>query len=328
MIAQENTSMKKNSLLNNKTIKDFLPAIVIIIVLIVAGNMLSPGFAKVNNIFNIITRASILAVVCIGQSYVMISGNAGIDMSVGAVMSMACLVGPSISRGTNLGLLVAVLIFIGVGAVIGFISGICVQKLRIPSLVMTLAMAAIITGLTLGVTRGQPIMSTPPLLLDLGLPIIGPIRAMTLVAIAVLAIMGYVLHKSQYGRSLFISGSNRNAARLVGIKVNGVVIGAYMISSIMAALAGFMLVGFVGSAQLQMADEYTLLSVAAVVIGGTKLSGGKGGLIGGALGAMVLFLLSSILVALGLPDGVRELIQGAILLMVIIINSREKKLRV
>ena len=122
-------------------------------------------------------------------------------------------------------------------------------------------------------------------------------------------------------------GSNRNAARLAGLKVNIVVIVAYILSAIMAGLAGLMLVGYVGSAQLSMAEEYTLLSVAAVVIGGTKLSGGKGGLVGGALGAMVLFLLTSILTALGLPDGVRELIQGAMLLAVILINSREAKLR-
>lgn len=324
---KEETMTKKNSILKSQTFKDFLPSIVIIVVLIVAGELASPGFAKVNNIFNILTRASILTVACIGQAVVMISGNAGIDMSVGSVMSMACLVGPMITGGTNGGILLAILAFIGIGIVIGVVSGVCIQYLRIPALVMTLAMSAIVNGLTLGLTRGQPTMTMPPLLLDLGLPFIGPVRLMTVVCIVILLIMLLVLHKTNYGRSLFVVGSNRNAARLAGLKVNIVVIVAYILSAIMAGLAGLMLVGYVGSAQLSMAEEYTLLSVAAVVIGGTKLSGGKGGLVGGALGAMVLFLLTSILTALGLPDGVRELIQGAMLLAVILINSREAKLR-
>ena len=95
----------------------------------------------------------------------------------------------------------------------------------------------------------------------------------------------------------------------------------------MAALAGFALVGYVGSAQLYMADEYTMLSVAAVVIGGTKLSGGKGGVVGGALGAMVLFLLTSILTVVGLNDGARIAIEGFVLLLIVLSNSREGKLR-
>lgn len=318
----------KRIVLDNRTLRNFFPSVVIIIFLIVAGELLSPGFGKVNNLFNILARASILGVACIGQAYVMISGNAGIDMSVGAVMSMACLMGPAISQGTDFGLLLAVLAFVGIGGVVGMVSGICIQFLKIPSLVMTLAMSEIINGLTLGLTRGQPIMTTPPLLLKMGLPFIGQLRLMTIVMVIVIAIMALVLYKTKFGRSLFIVGSNRSAAKLVGIKVNRIVIGAYMVSSVMAGFAGLMLVGYVGSAQLRMADGYTLLSVAAVVIGGTKLSGGLGNLTGGVLGAIVLFLLTSILVTLGLPDGVRELIQGAILLMVIIFNSREAKLRV
>lgn len=324
---KEITMNKKSSIFKNQTFKDFAPSIIIIIVLIIAGELATPGFAKVNNIFNIMTRASILTIACIGQAFVMISGNAGIDLSVGAIMSMACLVGPMLTGGTNGGILIAILAFIGIGIVIGTISGVCIQYLRIPALVMTLAMSAIVNGLTLGLTRGQPTMTMPKLLLDLGLPCLGPVRLMTIVAIVILVLLLLVLHKTKYGRSLFMVGSNRNAARLTGLRVNLIVIIAYIISAIMAGIAGLMLVGYVGSAQLNMADEYTMLSVAAVVIGGTKLSGGKGNLVGGALGAMVLFLLTSILTALGLPDGVRELIQGALLLAVILINSREAKLR-
>lgn len=307
--------------------KDFLPSILIILLLITGGNILNQGFASTNNLCNIMAKASILAVACIGQTFVMVSGNAGIDMSIGAVMSLAALIGPMVSGGTDEGLILAVIVFMAVGMVIGVINGLCIQFLKIPSLVMTLAMSVVVNGLTLGLTRGQPIMTIPKALLNLGMPALGKIRGMTFVAMVIILIMILLLNKTNYGRSLFIVGSNRNAANLSGLRVNLIVIVAYGISLSMAALAGLMLVGYVGSAQLNMAEEYTLLSVAAVVIGGTKLSGGKGGLAGGVLGAMVLFLLTSILVALGMPPGVRQLIQGMVLLMIVLTNSREAKLR-
>jgi len=319
--------LRKKVFLNNQNVKSFLPSIIIIIILTVVSNILSPGFASVGNMMTISTRACILAVACIGQAYIMISGNAGIDMSVGAFMSMAALLTSKFSGGTNLGLVWTVLIFIGIGAFFGFITGVCIQFFKIPSLVMTLAMSSVINGLSLGVTRGQPQMTIPPVLLSLGTPVVGVIRGMIFLTVIIITVMILVLHKTKYGKSLFMVGSNRNAAAVIGLKVNRIVIGTYMISAIISCIAGLMMLGFVGSAQLQMGDEYTLLSVAAVVIGGTKLSGGKGGLVGGILGSLVLIILTSMLTALGLPSGVRQLIQGTLLLGIVLINSRELKLR-
>lgn len=322
------TNKKKDkSFFANQTLKDLTLPVVIIIVLTIAGNILSPGLAGINNLMNILTRACFLAVACIGQTYVMISGNAGIDMSIGAYMSFAALLAGTFSGGTDGGLVLTVLIYIGFGALFGFITGVCIQFFRIPSLVMTLAMSFVINGLTLGMTRGQPTVTIPPALLALGTPVIGVVRGMPVLTVIIFVVMMLLLHKTKFGRSLFIVGSNRNAAKLIGLKVNVIVVVTYMISAIMAMIAGLMMLGYVGSAQLQMGNEHTLLSVAAVVIGGTKLSGGKGGLIGGLLGAVVLILLMSILVVLGLPAGVRQLIQGALLLTIVIVNSRQAKLK-
>lgn len=325
----EKTLEKKGlaDIYRNSKYKDFIPSIIVIIVFIIGGQLLNPGFAKVNNLCNILARASILAVACIGQAVVMIAGNAGIDMSIGAMISLSALLGPMVSGGTNTGLIKAVIVFMAAGFLIGAVNGICIQFLNIPSLVMTLAMSTVISGLSLGLTRGQPSMTIPKALLDLGMPMLGKIRGMTIVVIIIIILSILFLNKTSFGRSLFIVGSNRNAAKLAGIKVDFVVICAYGISLMMAGLAGLLLVGYVGSAQMNMGDEYTLLSVAAVVIGGVKLSGGKGSLVGGALGAMVLFLLTSILQALGLPAGVREFVQGLVLLLIVLSNSREAKLR-
>lgn len=307
--------------------KDLLPAVILIIVLVIAGQILQPGFIKANNLVNILCRASVLSVACIGQVYVMVSGNAGIDMSIGSVMSCAALLGPALSGGENLGLIRSIII-IGIAAfAIGIINGVCIQKFTLPSLVVTLCMGQIIDGLTIGLTRGAPGTSIPDALLRLGVPFIWKIRLATFVAVILIVIMYIILNKTNYGKSLFLVGCNRNAAKLSGINVDMKVITAYGISSFMAALAGYMLVGYVGSAQLYMADEYTMLSIAAVVIGGTKLSGGKGNLVGGALGAILLFLLTSILLAVGLNDGARIAIEGTVLLLIVLTNCREKKLR-
>ncbi len=312
--------------INNKY-KNLLLALVLSIILVIVGQVLQPGFAKANNLMNILCKASVLAVACIGQVYVMVSGNAGIDMSVGSVMSCAALLGPALSGGENLGLIKSIVIMVTAAFIIGVINGICIQKFNLPSLVVTLCMGMIIDGLTIGLTRGAPGTKIPSSLLKLGVPVIGKIRLATFVAIILVAFMYFILNKSKYGKSLFLVGCNRNGARLAGINVDIKVITAYGISAVTAALAGYMLVGYVGSAQLYMADEYTMLSIAAVVIGGTKLSGGKGSLVGGVLGAILLFLLTSILLAVGLNDGARIAIEGIVLLLIILANCREKKIR-
>jgi ribose transport system permease protein len=316
----------KSSSFNN--LKVYLPSIIVSIGLLIIGQILSPGFAAINNIGNLLTVASILAIATIAQSLIVVSGGEGIDMSLGAVMSMGALIGPMISRGESGRFVLMIAAIIALGGLIGLINGLGAQIIKIPPLVMTLIMASVVNGLTLGYTKGQPSVTIPPALLAIGQQIAGPIRVLLVVAVISILIMEFVLRKTKFGKSLYLVGSNRNAAKLAGTNVNVIVIVAYLLGGVVACLAGLSLVGYAGSGQLQMANDYTMLSVAAVVIGGTKLTGGKGTLIGGALGAIVLVLLTSILVAIGMPAGVRELIQGLVLLVIlIIIYIRAPKLR-
>jgi ribose transport system permease protein len=305
----------------------FAPSIIVSLFLLILGEILSPGFASINNIGNILAVASILAIATVGQTLVILSGGEGIDLSVGAVMSMGALLGASFIDGKVSHLPFAILILIVIGIVIGLINGIGIQRIGIPPLVMTLIMVSVINGITVAYTKGQPSGSIPNLLLDIGQPIVGPIRWLLVIAIITLVVWGLILNKTTFGRTLFIVGSNRRAAQLCGIRVNRTVILTYVFSGIIGILAGLVLLGYSGNAQLQMANEYTLLSIAAVVIGGTKLSGGEGTLIGAALGAIVLTLLTNVLVAIGMPAGVRQVVQGLTLLVILIAYSRAPKLR-
>ncbi|MCL6625237.1 ABC transporter permease [Alicyclobacillus shizuokensis] len=305
----------------------YLPSVIASLVLLGLGQVISPGFADFNNIGNILAVASILAIAAVGQTMVIVSGGEGIDLSVGAVMSMGALLGASFIHGEASRLPIAVVLLVLIGAAIGYINGFGIQWVGIPPLVMTLIMTSVVNGFTVAYTKGQPSGAIPKVLLAVGQPIVGPIRWLLVLAIAILVAFGIIMNKTSYGKRLFLIGSNRNAALLSGISVRGTVTVTYMISGVIGALAGLILVGYTGNAQLQMASDYTLLSIAAVVIGGTKLAGGEGTLVGAALGAIVLTMLTSVLVAVGLPQGVRELVQGLTLLLILVAYSRAPRLR-
>ena len=307
----------------------YAPAIIGSILLLALGRILSKGFLSSNNLSSILMTTSILTMASIAQATVIISGDSGLDMSVGAIMSLTALFGPMVQLpNEGISLVVMIIAVIAIGAVIGFLNGIGVQVFKIVPLVMTLIMSNVVNGFAIFVTKGQPMVQVSSLLQSISKPLIGPIRILTAIVIILLVILEiFFLRRSRYGKMLFLSGNNVNAARLCGINSKWVVILAYTISGGIAGFAGLLLVGYAGTAQMNMASSYTMLSIAAVVIGGTKLTGGKGTYVGGALGALVLILITYILQALNMAAGLRSLIQGVILVVILMINSRAPKLR-
>ena len=307
----------------------YLPAIIGIIALLILGQTVTSGFLSINNISSILITTAILTMASIGQAAVVISGDSGLDMSVGAVMSMTALFGPMILVGSgSVSVLIMIPAVLFMGGCVGLLNGIGVQVIKIVPLVMTLIMSNVVNGFSIMITNGQPSVSVSKELQAISNVFVGPIRYLTAIVIVLLFILeiGF-LRKSRYGRSLFLVGDNYNAAKLCGINSQKIVIGAYVFSGAMAGLAGLMLVGYAGTAQMNMASSYTMLSVAAVVIGGTKLTGGKGTFVGGALGALVLILITNILQALNMAAGLRSLIQGIILIAILMTNSRAPRLR-
>lgn len=305
----------------------YLPAAIAIVALFLFGQILSAGFASISNISTILASASILAVAAMGQSFVIFGGEFGIDLSLGSVMSLGAMMTPILTQGQNGQLPVAILVIVLFGAAVGLINGLGVQLVRIPPLAMTLIMATVVDGFTLAFTQGQPSLVVPSTLKSIGQPLFGQVRVIFMIALVLVVLLQLFLQRSSYGRSLFLVGSNRRAAYLAGIRVNMVVVLSYVIGSVIASIAGVLMVGFVGSGQLQMGDQYTMMSVAAVVIGGAKLSGGCGSFGGSTLGSIVIVLLTSILVAVGLSAGVRTFFQGIILVVILMFNSRAPKLR-
>lgn len=314
--------------IRNTELKDYIAPIVGTILLLILGQILAPGFAKISNVANLFALSSVLIFACFGQNLIILSGNAGIDLSVGALMSMGALLGATFSGGDPTGILYAIMGVAFIGALAGSINGISVQWLNIPPLVMTLVIATVLDGLVLAVTKGQPTGSVPPLLMDIGSGyLVGPIRWILVFAIILVVCAELFLRRSSYGKSLYLTGTNRRAAQLAGIKVNATVFTTYLVAGIGGALAGLFLLASIGSSQMQMGNDYTFLSIAAVVIGGTTLMGGKGTFLGSALGAIMITVLTNVLVAVQMPTGAKELIKGVILLFILMIYSRTPKLR-
>ena len=320
---------QKNGSSLNLIKNPYAPAIIGSILLLALGRILSKGFLSSNNLSSILMTTAILTMASIAQATVIISGDSGLDMSVGAIMSLTALFGPMVQLpNEGISLIVMIIVVIAIGALIGFLNGIGVQVFKIVPLVMTLIMSNVVNGFAIFVTKGQPMVQVSSLLQSISKPLIGPIRILTAIVIILLVVLEiFFLRRSRYGKMLFLSGNNVNAARLCGINSKWVVILAYTIAGGIAGFAGLLLVGYAGTAQMNMASSYTMLSIAAVVIGGTKLTGGKGTYIGGALGALVLILITYILQALNMAAGLRSLIQGVILVVILMINSRAPKLR-
>ncbi len=305
----------------------YLLPITLIVIMFAIGHAITGGFASPGNINNILTISCVVAVATFAQSFVIMVGDSGIDLSVGSVMSMSTLLVPTICAGDVSRLPMAIIITLFFACIVGGVNAAGVMKIGIPSLVMTFIMASVVDGFTLSFTKGQPTGALPDVLLALGRPAFAGIRWILLVTIVVAIGAEAILRCTRIGKNIFMVGSNRSAAALCGIDVVHTVFFAYIMAGVLATIGGILLVGYSGSSILKMANGYTMLSVPAAVIGGVNMSGGEGNMFSGFLGAIIFTLLSNLLIAAGLPNGVRILIQGSALLVILILYTRDAKLR-
>lgn len=306
-------------------IKTLFPSFVAIIILFLVGDRIAKGFISLNNISSILMTGALLAIASVAQNTVVIGGGNGIDLSLGAIASFTALICPTLPMDTIPQLLLAVLAALVIGALFGSVNGFFISRLKMSPLIITLIMSSVVSGVVMVLTRGQPSAHISDLLKQLSSIIVSPIRVLTLIGFLFVIASELFLHRTRAGKMLLLVGDNLHAAQLCGINVRRVVFFSYVASGAIAGLLGLMIVGYAGSTTLNMAESYTLLSLAAITIGGTNLSGGKGSLLGGALGAVVLIQMTSILQALNMDQGMRQVIQGCILIVIIIFNTQSQK---
>jgi len=274
-------------------------------------SFLSPVFASVRNIENVLQSATIIAVVAIGQTFVILVS--GIDLSVASVLVLSSVlaVGLVEFQGWSPTLAISVALLTGLG--IGLVNGIAVTKLRIPALIATLATMTIARGLAYIYSGGTNIAPVPRIFVDLQASRILGIPAVIVLTLVLAGVAQIVLSRTKFGRSVYATGGNPLAARLAGIKTERVVIATFMISGLMAAIAGLLITARFEAGAATAAQGMELAVIAAVVIGGVSLFGGEGNMGGMLLGVLLLGLVQNAVNLLNVPPNWDSVVSGLVI---------------
>lgn len=310
-----------NGLSRNTLVYSVLLASVLLLFLV--GEGLAPGFLAPSHVATILRTASFLAIVAIGQTLVIITG--GIDLSIGPMVTAGNVFGAMVVAGSQLMTPVGLLVIVGMGLLVGGLNGIGITYFGVTPLIMTLAAGSVVEGLLYIISQGAPKGNASPLLEFLGSGGIGGIPVVLLFAIFFGVCTYLLLRKTSFGRKIYAVGANEVAAHHSGIDVNQVKIPLYMISSSLAGFLGFLMTGYTKTAYLGIGAQYTLSSIAAVVIGGTALAGGRGRNIGTMLGALILILITSILNTLAVPEAARRVARGGIILLLLLLHRQVRQ---
>jgi ribose transport system permease protein len=282
---------------------------------------LNPSFGSVQQIAAILTTSIFLVVASYGQGLVILLG--GIDLSIGVVMSIAGMMIAGLTNGSNEALTWALPVTLVSCIAIGLLNGLGVAFLKIPPFIMTLAVGTAFFGVALGITAGSSQRTVAPALQVLMSARIGGIP-IPIVLIGCFLVAGSLLQsRTTEGRKLYAIGSSLAAARVVGLPIEALTIAAYGISGLCAGIAGLLLAGYSSSATLDMGDPFLMPTIAAVVIGGACVTGGRGLYFGTFAGAIFLSALSTIITVLSLSQGWRNIIQGGIIIIALIVQSKQ-----
>ena len=283
---------------------------VIVIVSVLLG-LASPVFFSRINIENLFYSATIIAVVAIGEAFVILVG--GIDLSVGAVLALSSVLCVSLPLFADVPIWLSTLVALGTGAGIGLINGLSVTVLKIPALIATLAMMSIARGVAFIYSGGRNIAPVPSIYVDIQATRFFGIPVVILFTIALGILAHFVLSSTRFGRAVYATGGNALAARLSGIRTNQIVLAAYVISGIAAAIGGLMITARLeaGAATAGFGTELTVIS--AVVIGGVSLLGGEGKIGGVLLGVLLLGLVQNAINLLNVPPNYDYVVSGLVI---------------
>jgi len=310
-------------------------ALILAVVLFLLSGLLPNGFGSDMNVAraqatNIMRLAVFLGVIAAGQTLIIISGSEGIDLSAASVVTLTAILTYIFVDGMDTRVLLALLIALAVGALVGFMNGVGITFLKISPFVMTLGMSGVVTGAIIVITHGSVTGKVAPIMTRLiARPLSPGLQIPNAIIIWILfgVLMWLLLERTAFGRNLFAIGVNRITAKLSGVNVTSMNLLTYSLAGALAGFGGFLLVGNTGVVHLQLGQPFLFPSIAAVAVGGTLLAGGKGSYWGTMAGAIVLTLITSLLTTVQMPESVRRMVLGGTLLILISIYGRQRALR-
>lgn len=300
-------------------------SLIALLFLIVVVSFLNPNFFTVDNILNILRQTSVNAIIAVGMTLVILT--AGIDLSVGSVLALCGAFAASLIA-MEVPVLIAVPTALLAGAALGAISGVIIAKGKVQAFIATLVTMTLLRGVTMVYTDGRPISTGFTDTADafawfgtgyaLGIPV--PVWLMVIV----FASVWYVLNHTRFGRYVYALGGNESATRLSGINVDRVKVGVYAICGLLAALAGIIVTSRLSSAQPTAGMGYELDAIAAVVLGGTSLMGGKGRIMGTLIGALIIGFLNNALNLLDVSSYYQMIAKAVVILLAVLVDNKNK----
>lgn len=315
-------------------ISRFAPIIFLLLVM-AFFSVFEPGFRSTSNLLLIVRQVAVFGILAVGMTFVILT--AGIDLSVGSMLAFCGIVAASAAKGSRqllsgrdeggIHVLYAVLAAIGAGLLIGLIHGVLIAKLNVPAFIVTLGGLGAWRGATLLWSGGQPISGFSTDFTYWGKESIGPVPLPALIFVVLALVAHLVLKYTRYGRWVYALGGNAEAARLSGLNTTAITMSVYVISGFCAGLAGFLLTSRLNSAEQVAGQGYELQAIAAVVIGGTSLFGGEGGVIGTLIGALLIGVLNAGLVQMGVSSYYQPIVIGAIIVLSVYVDQLAKRRR-
>lgn len=298
-------------------------SLIILVIMCAVASILSPSFLRLNNIFNVFRQVAIAGILGAGMTFVILTG--GIDLSVGSILGLAGSVAAGVLAKTNNALL-ACLVAILIGLIAGTLNGFFVAKLRIPPFIATLGMMTLLRGCVLVYTKGSPIPIKSDAYKFIGKASIAGIPLPVLILIVVFLIAHFILSKTIFGRNVYALGGNREAARLSGIDTVRTEWLVYIINGLLCGLAAIVLTARLGSAQSTLGEGIEMDAIAAVILGGTSLSGGTGYVLPTVAGAMIMGIIDNILTLMNVNPHATSIVKGAVILLAVILDKKVKDL--
>lgn len=284
---------------------------------------MSPVFLTGRNISNVLRQASTLGIVSVGQTIVILAY--GIDLSVGAVATFANCLSAGLMQGRAEMVLPATLFALGVGVVIGLFNGLLVTKLGLADFIATLATMSVVNGLMFVYTKGREVGAATRSFMWLSAGDIGPLPTSLVVWAIIAAAAAVFLRYTRTGRHIYAVGGNAEVARLSGINVTLIKTLAYLISGFLAAMTGIVLLARLGIGYPLAGREFQLDSIASVVIGGTSLFGGRGGVAGTIAGVLIVSVLNNIFNLVGVSAFAQLVIKGLVIIAVVVVRARGER---
>lgn len=294
-----------------------LPLIGLIVVSVLMG-FASENFFSVSNIMNVLRQVSIVGILAVGMTFVILTG--GIDLSVGAVMALAGTISAGLIVNSGLPGGLGLAAGLGVGLGLGLFNGAMVAWGRMPAIIVTLATMGIARGFGLLYSGGYPISGIPSWISWFGIGRVGIVPVPVIAMVVIYAVAWVLLQRTPFGRHVYAIGGNELAAKLSGVKTQTIKLAVYGISGLTASFAAIILTGRLMSGQPNAGVGFELDAIAAVVLGGTAIAGGRGLILGTLIGAVLLGILNNGLNLMGINPYLQDVIKGAIILLAIYIG--------